>query len=122
MVLPILNEAMGYTYPLMVLDDDPPDFDYGAFLQEDDADEMDEDSSASASTNNLGLTPPGQSPPPGNRVNATAGASTGTVARTASQIRQQRQRLERRGHTKSRRGCFNCKRRRIKVGWTCHAL
>ena len=23
--------------------------------------------------------------------------------------------LERRGHTKSRRGCFNCKRRRIKV-------
>ncbi|KAK0706829.1 hypothetical protein B0T26DRAFT_655867 [Lasiosphaeria miniovina] len=25
-----------------------------------------------------------------------------------------RQRLERRGHTKSRRGCFNCKRRRIK--------
>lgn len=28
---------------------------------------------------------------------------------------QQRQRLERRGHTKSRRGCYNCKRRRIKV-------
>ncbi|RCI17230.1 hypothetical protein L249_2441 [Ophiocordyceps polyrhachis-furcata BCC 54312] len=27
----------------------------------------------------------------------------------------QRQRLERRGHTKSRRGCYNCKRRRIKV-------
>ncbi|KAK2016641.1 C6 zinc finger protein [Colletotrichum eremochloae] len=26
----------------------------------------------------------------------------------------QKQRLERRGHTKSRRGCFNCKRRRIK--------
>ncbi|RDA83619.1 hypothetical protein CP532_2842 [Ophiocordyceps camponoti-leonardi (nom. inval.)] len=26
----------------------------------------------------------------------------------------QRQRLERRGHTKSRRGCYNCKRRRIK--------
>ncbi|KAK4174064.1 hypothetical protein QBC36DRAFT_47712 [Triangularia setosa] len=26
-----------------------------------------------------------------------------------------KQRLERRGHTKSRRGCFNCKRRRIKV-------
>ena len=26
----------------------------------------------------------------------------------------QRQRLERKGHTKSRRGCFNCKRRRIK--------
>ncbi len=29
-----------------------------------------------------------------------------------------KQRLERRGHTKSRRGCFNCKRRRIKV-WGC---
>lgn len=27
----------------------------------------------------------------------------------------QRQRYERRGHTKSRRGCYNCKRRRIKV-------
>lgn len=26
-----------------------------------------------------------------------------------------RQRLERKGHTKSRRGCFNCKKRRIKV-------
>ncbi|PHH73069.1 hypothetical protein CDD80_4074 [Ophiocordyceps camponoti-rufipedis] len=29
-------------------------------------------------------------------------------------VRRQRQRLERRGHTKSRRGCYNCKRRRIK--------
>ncbi len=26
-----------------------------------------------------------------------------------------RQKLDRRGHTKSRRGCFHCKRRRIKV-------
>ncbi|OIW27362.1 C6 zinc finger protein [Coniochaeta ligniaria NRRL 30616] len=92
--------------PLMVLDDDQQDFDYGAFLQEDDADYMAEDSSASASTNNLGITPPGQSP-------TGAGPSTGTV-RSASEIQRQKQRLERRGHTKSRRGCFNCKRRRIK--------
>ena len=104
--------------PLMTLDDDQQNFDYGAYLQEDDdADYMGEDSSASTSTNNLGITPPGQSP-------LGAGASLGVatkpgsnaLVRTTSEIQRQKQRLERRGHTKSRRGCFNCKRRRIKVG------
>ncbi|KAI1766608.1 hypothetical protein GGR53DRAFT_485927 [Hypoxylon sp. FL1150] len=33
---------------------------------------------------------------------------------TTSRNAAQRQRQERRGHTKSRRGCYNCKRRRIK--------
>lgn len=32
------------------------------------------------------------------------------------QQQQPRHKMERKGHTKSRRGCFNCKRRRIKVG------
>jgi len=104
--------------PLMVLDGDQQEFDYGAFLQEDDdADYMGEDSSASTSTNNPGITPPGQSP-------LGAGASPGVatrpgssaLVRSTSEIQRQKQRLERRGHTKSRRGCFNCKRRRIKVG------
>ncbi|KAJ9165036.1 C6 zinc finger protein [Coniochaeta hoffmannii] len=102
--------------PLMVLDGDQQEFDYGAFLQEDDdADYMGEDSSASTSTNNPGITPPGQSP-------LGAGASPGVatrpgssaLVRSTSEIQRQKQRLERRGHTKSRRGCFNCKRRRIK--------
>ncbi|XXG97068.1 hypothetical protein Hte_003362 [Hypoxylon texense] len=34
----------------------------------------------------------------------------------------QRQRQERRGHTKSRRGCYNCKRRRIKYEYLMHAV
>lgn len=37
------------------------------------------------------------------------------VAALSARNSLQKQRLERRGHTKSRRGCFNCKRRRIKV-------
>ncbi|KAI1460846.1 hypothetical protein F4805DRAFT_415748 [Annulohypoxylon moriforme] len=36
------------------------------------------------------------------------------TAALATRNSLQKQRLERRGHTKSRRGCFNCKRRRIK--------
>lgn len=40
----------------------------------------------------------------------TRSTSTDLVSKS-----QQKQRLERRGHTKSRRGCYNCKRRRIKV-------
>ncbi|SPQ27330.1 4ace3030-7343-43cb-828f-eb6824488e51 [Thermothielavioides terrestris] len=43
----------------------------------------------------------------GDAVHGESSMSHGTQA-------QPRQRLERRGHTKSRRGCFNCKRRRIK--------
>ena len=37
------------------------------------------------------------------------------TAAAASNVAVRRRGLERRGHTKSRRGCFNCKRRRIKV-------
>jgi hypothetical protein len=117
---------MEYIYspplPLMELDAQQPEFDYTAFLQEEEADYLAEDSSASASTNTLALTPPqGQSP-------TDVGPSSGA----ASRARQAKQRLERRGHTKSRRGCYNCKRRRIKVllsvlerisemtGWNAH--
>lgn len=41
--------------------------------------------------------------------------TSGDLSQTAGQLQLQKQRLERRGHTKSRRGCYNCKRRRIKV-------
>ncbi|KAL2753688.1 hypothetical protein ACRALDRAFT_1077366 [Sodiomyces alcalophilus JCM 7366] len=50
-------------------------------------------------------------------VGADAGAGAGNgssteLARTEATGRKVR--MERRGHTKSRRGCYNCKRRRIK--------
>ncbi|KAK4216233.1 C6 zinc finger protein [Rhypophila decipiens] len=46
-----------------------------------------------------------QSPP-------STASPLGTTAAAVLSSRQQR--MERKGHTKSRRGCFNCKRRRIK--------
>jgi hypothetical protein len=49
----------------------------------------------------------GKTTPP----DGSSSGGTDMVARGSSQ----KQRLERRGHTKSRRGCYNCKRRRIKV-------
>lgn len=93
--------------PLLPLDDGPPDFDYGVFLQdnmqEDDADYLAEESSASTSTNTITDAALQALSPQGSAV-IRGGATP-------------KQRLERRGHTKSRRGCFNCKRRRIKVGF-----
>ncbi len=41
--------------------------------------------------------------------------SSGSGGELTHRGSQQKQRMERRGHTKSRRGCYNCKRRRIKV-------
>ncbi|PTB67361.1 hypothetical protein BBK36DRAFT_65128 [Trichoderma citrinoviride] len=71
---------------------EPSDFDYAAFLQADDMGFM--DSMQGQSTASLsGSSGEGMHTPPGPSA---------------------RQRLERRGHTKSRRGCYNCKRRRIK--------
>ena len=49
----------------------------------------------------------------GGRAGAMVGH--GSNAGSAGAVGQPKQKLERRGHTKSRRGCFNCKRRRIKV-------
>ncbi|KAF5541637.1 UPC2-like protein [Fusarium mexicanum] len=88
--------------PGMLSFTDQPDFDYAAFLQTDDItfgegtqiqQQVPSDSSDKA-------TPP----------STTSGSSSELVARPSAQ----KQRLERRGHTKSRRGCYNCKRRRIK--------
>lgn len=44
-------------------------------------------------------------------TNRASSVGSGDLSRSAGA----KQRLERRGHTKSRRGCYNCKRRRIKV-------
>lgn len=89
--------------PMLTLDDGASEFDYGAFLQDEDVDYLAEDSSASSHTLN------DSSPPALNAQPSTSVVNSGSSS-------NQRQRLERRGHTKSRRGCFNCKRRRIKVG------
>lgn len=96
------------------------DFDYGAFLQEQDVDYLAEESSASSHT----LSDPASAQPAassstqalvrkpaaGTITTTTANASPSASAAAA----QAKQRMERRGHTKSRRGCYNCKRRRIK--------
>lgn len=115
--------------PSMLTYPDPNDFDYGAFLQQTPGAE---DVNFHATTPNPQL--PHGSPP--QQIQGTTfsdsslGRGTGTppssdgrsgstelVRKTssASAALTQKQRLERRGHTKSRRGCYNCKRRRIKV-------
>ncbi|KAK3900233.1 hypothetical protein C8A05DRAFT_45883 [Staphylotrichum tortipilum] len=137
---------MGYAQPppptslplltLEELDAAAADFDYSAFLQDDQSDSgyLAEESSGSMTTPPLAssLSPPSTaqaeralqllapreqllSPaaaagqPRGGGSQGGAGTSSGGGGQAL-----QKQRLERRGHTKSRRGCFNCKRRRIK--------
>ncbi|KAI0424909.1 C6 zinc finger protein [Xylaria sp. FL1042] len=86
------------TLPLLTLGSNT-EFDYAAYLQDDEIDYLgDAGSSGSASVMNE-VTSTSLSPP------------TSVVVRSNS---NQKPRLERRGHTKSRRGCYNCKRRRIK--------
>ena len=138
------NPGMPYgDLPLLPLDanDDPAGFDYAAFLQQpDDLGYLAEESSGSSSAGQQGTllttaspssvtlsegtvqSHKGTSPTaivvPGSRPVRPAGrggSSPGGSASVGAGVQQQKQRLERRGHTKSRRGCFHCKRRRIKV-------
>jgi hypothetical protein len=93
-------------FPLLSLEDLPAEFDYASFMDEvgeDDADYLAEESSASASTTAM-IDPM-----------LSQAFTPSSVVLNKSLSPPSRQRLERRGHTKSRRGCFNCKRRRIKV-------
>ncbi|KAM0486150.1 hypothetical protein ACHAPX_000852 [Trichoderma viride] len=92
---------------------DSSDFDYGAYLQPDAGfvDGVQGYSTLSESSGGI-HTPPyasSRSLPSGSNIN---NSNLELSLRRTSM--QQRQRLERRGHTKSRRGCYNCKRRRIK--------
>lgn len=117
--------------PSMLTYPDPTDFDYNAFLQ--------------STTDDITFQPPppGQiqlpssirpTPPGGQIVNAFSDSSAGRATPPDSDTRSAshdlvrggsavptvttaagKHKLERRGHTKSRRGCYNCKRRRIKV-------
>ncbi|KAK0635061.1 hypothetical protein B0T17DRAFT_29195 [Bombardia bombarda] len=118
-------------FPPPGLDDEPPfpDFDYAAFLHGNDIDYVAEGSPTS--TNNTTLsddslqTLTGYLPTiiaPATNSSPRTSTNTGTNTRSgpaAGSIGQStslppKQRVERRGHTKSRRGCFHCKRRRIK--------
>ncbi|TPX11011.1 uncharacterized protein E0L32_008048 [Thyridium curvatum] len=116
---------MDYTQPLMpmiTLDAEPADFEYGAFLEETedvDVDYMAEESSTSNTSRTvmgdrvpvLAAHGSSSSSSPSTALTATAQPGSG---KSTSSTSPPKQRLERRGHTKSRRGCFNCKRRRIK--------
>lgn len=96
---------------------EPSEFDFAAFLQADDVgfmDTMQGQSTASLSESSGGM----HTPPPYSGARSLSSSSNNYNTLDLSLRRlpaQQRQRLERRGHTKSRRGCYNCKRRRIKV-------
>lgn len=92
--------------PLLALGSNNTEFDYAAYLQDEDLDYFgDTGSSGSASVMNE-VASTSVSPP------------TSAVVKSNS---NQKPRLERRGHTKSRRGCYNCKRRRIKVILPCYS-
>nr|CDP27185.1 Putative protein of unknown function [Podospora anserina S mat+] len=56
----------------------------------------------------------GGSPAPSSGHGGGGSGGGGSGSNSGSLTAAGKQRLERRGHTKSRRGCFNCKRRRIK--------
>ncbi|TKW57689.1 hypothetical protein CTA1_6736 [Colletotrichum tanaceti] len=101
-----MNSAQPFL-PLLAAAPDHNDFDYGVFFQGDELLLGDENAYSSETLSD--------SPP--NGVSTSGHGNHG--GENLSQIATaQKQRLERRGHTKSRRGCFNCKRRRIKLSYT----
>ncbi|KAK9417489.1 putative C6 zinc finger protein [Seiridium unicorne] len=75
-------------------------FGYAAFLQDQEVNYLTEERS---SNSNSAFT-----------VGPLSNNSPPDATSSSKKSGNQKQRLERRGHTKSRRGCYNCKRRRIK--------
>lgn len=102
--------------PILELNGDPDNFGFTPSLQEMDAGYLDGESSTLPSSS-MQVKPPTQVSPGPRRLvpiaptggKASSSSSTGGPA-------CRRSKLERRGHAKSRNGCHNCKRRRIKVG------
>ncbi|KAK3387680.1 hypothetical protein B0H63DRAFT_470694 [Podospora didyma] len=110
------------------------DFDYSVFLQgqqqqqhhNQDTDYLaEEDTNSNTSTNTPPSAFPLQTPLTSQQrqtaapctaivPRATDGGGTNNYSSSSPTQLHHRQRMERRGHTKSRRGCYNCKRRRIK--------
>ncbi|KAI0542157.1 C6 zinc finger protein [Xylaria digitata] len=97
---PIDFNNQSTTLPLLTLGSNNAEFDYAAYLQDEELDYLgDAGSSGSASVMNEA---------------ASTSVSPSTPSAIVKSNSNQKPRLERRGHTKSRRGCYNCKRRRIK--------
>ncbi|KAI1633933.1 hypothetical protein F4809DRAFT_621121 [Biscogniauxia mediterranea] len=90
--------------PIMTVNNDTGSFDYNAFLQEGDA--------HTSPSGSISVVDGGVSSSSGSTPLADA-----VVARKSTL----KQKLGRRGHTKSRRGCYNCKKRRIKCQETLPA-
>lgn len=91
------------TLPFLTLGINNVDFDYAAYLQDEDIGYLGDVGSSGSISDMNKVASTSVSPP----TSAIAGSDS-----------NQRAKLERRGHTKSRRGCYNCKRRRIKVALT----
>ncbi|KAI1167187.1 C6 zinc finger protein [Nemania serpens] len=87
------------TLPFLTLGINNVDFDYAAYLQDEDIGYLGDVGSSGSISDMNKVASTSVSPP----TSAIAGSDS-----------NQRAKLERRGHTKSRRGCYNCKRRRIK--------
>ncbi|KAK4186574.1 C6 zinc finger protein [Podospora australis] len=108
-----MNYTSNPALALLSLEQGQAEFDYTAFLQDQDIDYLAEESSASTSSNHFSgpgtVVQPQLQPQPATNLAVVVQGGNGNGAAAA-----QKTRLERRGHTKSRRGCFNCKRRRIK--------
>ncbi|KAK5661519.1 hypothetical protein OQA88_11423 [Cercophora sp. LCS_1] len=90
------------------------DFGYGVFMQDQDVDYLAEDSANTLSEESPHLADGSRALTQRPRSDRGPGPSPGTSPGSGVMVQAPRQRLERRGHTKSRRGCYNCKRRRIK--------
>ncbi|KAH7366861.1 C6 zinc finger protein [Plectosphaerella cucumerina] len=111
---------------LMPMPGSPLDFDYDVFLQDGTMTFNTDDAYSSATLSDSGsgqkTTPVtgGSSSSGGDLLQvspqdtSTGSSSSRTMSLAPAPSHSQKQRMERRGHTKSRSGCFNCKRRRIK--------
>lgn len=85
-----------------------PEFDYTSFFQDQEVNYLAAGSSSN-SDSVLGAA-------------FSSDASAPDAPSPSKKAASQKQKLERRGHTKSRRGCYNCKRRRVKVVVLFHLL
>ncbi|KAF5026085.1 hypothetical protein F66182_1807 [Fusarium sp. NRRL 66182] len=96
-----MDMAQGFPTDILSFTEQP-EFDYSAFLQQDDISfgESSQGRQQVLSDSSDKATPPS--------------SNSGSSGELVVQRPTEKQRLERRGHTKSRRGCYNCKRRRIK--------
>jgi hypothetical protein len=98
---------MNNFHPSLLSYGESSDFEFAAFLHGEDVQFQDSLTAHGLSDSSGRATPPSSD-------NRHSSSLTASGSELVSGTPTQKQRLERRGHTKSRRGCYNCKRRRIK--------